>query len=633
MKKKGFKVNVYLQIIIAVLLVLISGVTYAYFSASNDIESTTNLTAQTGTAFSFVSSSSSDIEINVTGFDMQESKIGNYVSSGNGTIKVDLKSPSNLATTCTYDLLFTYTSENKYLEPSIELPYSEDGKDYPYEFSLVISDSETGEIIFEERDLSKVNAGRGFTEKDGIYSGTIAENLSIKAEKEHVSKTYNIEARIYNLPVNQPNLLNKYMTGKIKVDNLNCVYDNASSEEVMLYEMMANNSQNDSSINFEDSPTETSGTGIFLRDSTKNDQYPVYYYRGMVENNNVLFDNFCWKIVRTTSTGGIKMIYNGIPSDDGSCNGIDISIAPQRTKFTDYSTSPADVGYMFGKRFEYSKENMTNQNDTYIYSNDVEYKDGVYTLIDTYSSNKWSNDLYSLASKYHYTCFGSNNICNGKVYYIHYFGDSSYAYYLTLEGEKNIEEVKEKMFANEKNSIVKYIIDDWYEKNIKDKENMLEDTIWCNDRKIISGPLKSKDENSTGTNIFASYERLIKKPHNPTFDCDKKDSFTKDDIVNGNGALDNPVGLLTADEYVLSGARWDGLSSETYLKNGYNQWTMTPYYFNYNLATNLAYEGTGNIYLHSVSGIYNNVSPSISLKPGTISFDGNGSTSRPFIIN
>ena len=38
---------------------------------------------------------------------------------------------------------------------------------------------------------------------------------------------------------------------------------------------------------------------------------PVYYYKGNVQNNNVLFAGFCWKIVRTTETGGVKIVYNG----------------------------------------------------------------------------------------------------------------------------------------------------------------------------------------------------------------------------------------------------------------------------------------------------------------------------------
>lgn len=44
---------------------------------------------------------------------------------------------------------------------------------------------------------------------------------------------------------------------------------------------------------------------------TESNTNPIYYYRGAVDNNNVIFGGYCWQIVRTTDTGGIKMIYNG----------------------------------------------------------------------------------------------------------------------------------------------------------------------------------------------------------------------------------------------------------------------------------------------------------------------------------
>ncbi len=37
----------------------------------------------------------------------------------------------------------------------------------------------------------------------------------------------------------------------------------------------------------------------------------VYYYAGDVDNNNIYFNNYCWKMVRTTETDGVKLIYNG----------------------------------------------------------------------------------------------------------------------------------------------------------------------------------------------------------------------------------------------------------------------------------------------------------------------------------
>ncbi len=38
----------------------------------------------------------------------------------------------------------------------------------------------------------------------------------------------------------------------------------------------------------------------------------VYYYAGNITNNNLLFNNYCWKMVRTTETDGVKLLYNGI---------------------------------------------------------------------------------------------------------------------------------------------------------------------------------------------------------------------------------------------------------------------------------------------------------------------------------
>ena len=53
------------------------------------------------------------------------------------------------------------------------------------------------------------------------------------------------------------------------------------------------------------------GEGLYVRAGTENDAYPVVYYRGNVTNNNVYFAGKCWQIIRTTETGGTKLIYNG----------------------------------------------------------------------------------------------------------------------------------------------------------------------------------------------------------------------------------------------------------------------------------------------------------------------------------
>ena len=48
---------------------------------------------------------------------------------------------------------------------------------------------------------------------------------------------------------------------------------------------------------------------------------PIYYYRGSSDatNNYLITENICWRIIRTTETGGIKLLYNGYQYD-GECD-------------------------------------------------------------------------------------------------------------------------------------------------------------------------------------------------------------------------------------------------------------------------------------------------------------------------
>ena len=50
-------------------------------------------------------------------------------------------------------------------------------------------------------------------------------------------------------------------------------------------------------VDFGNKSSDSNGKGLYILPGTENDTYPIYYYRGAVDNNNVLFANFCWKIV------------------------------------------------------------------------------------------------------------------------------------------------------------------------------------------------------------------------------------------------------------------------------------------------------------------------------------------------
>lgn len=68
---------------------------------------------------------------------------------------------------------------------------------------------------------------------------------------------------------------------------------------------------NTTGIDFSNESSDTNGKGIYQAVKYEGEDTPIYYYRGNVKNNNVIFANKCWKIVRTTETKGVKLIYNG----------------------------------------------------------------------------------------------------------------------------------------------------------------------------------------------------------------------------------------------------------------------------------------------------------------------------------
>ncbi|MBQ3142052.1 MAG: hypothetical protein IJB82_00930, partial [Bacilli bacterium] len=56
----------------------------------------------------------------------------------------------------------------------------------------------------------------------------------------------------------------------------------------------------------------------YTSDLTKTENSEVvYYYRGVVENNYLVFGNYCWRIVRTVEDGSVRLRYGGTPTQNG----------------------------------------------------------------------------------------------------------------------------------------------------------------------------------------------------------------------------------------------------------------------------------------------------------------------------
>ena len=116
-----------------------------------------------------------------------------------------------------------------------------------------------------------------------------------------------------------------------------------------LYNLIKNNADTKTVIDYKVRSGVSGTNGIYMTTAT-NGNVPVYYYRGDADkvNNNIIFNNMCWKIIRTTENNGVKLIYNGTPTN-GKCetqtgDATQIGTSAFNEKYDDN----AYVGYMYG---------------------------------------------------------------------------------------------------------------------------------------------------------------------------------------------------------------------------------------------------------------------------------------------
>ena len=455
--------------------------------------------------------------------------------------------------------------------------------------------------------------------KNGIT--TLYDNFDIKDARAMTFKIYfYLDASKIN-----NNYLETSFSGKIYAEAKStkdiCNISNSND----LYTKISSNATLDTNINFSKISSDTNGKGIYVRNGTEDDANPIYYYRGAVGDNNVLFANFCWKIVRTTETGGIKLIYSGTPNN-GTCNNTGDNVAISSVAFNTSFISPTYVGYKYGTVYNHASKTLSDSN---LYGTDVTYANGTYTLTSTQTG--YSQGL----STHHYTCFNSTGTCT-KVYYI-FCVESTKGYYITLaSGKKANEALSEMLDNNTTDSTIKTAIDNWYSTNMTSYTNKLEDTVWCNDRSIyITGGWNPNGGSTSGgwtsySLVFSRYKNL--QNASPNLTCSRNlDKFTTS-TENGNGELTYPVGLLTVDEIMLAGGKDYISNTSYYLYTGTEYWTLTSRAFISDGSREYLVTVDGSIthgYVKNALG----VRPTISLKPENIISSGNGTAENPYVIS
>ena len=577
---------------ILILLVMCTGISisYAFFKvASSNNNANTNVTIN-GAALCMSLQLSSD---NITISNEYAVPISDKKALSSNTYKTSVTITNNCNTSQSFNLLLVPNSSNTMPIKALKYALVEEGVT-PTTGTLI-----SNEYLLDSTIQKQLLAIKNETLKNGfsVGSGTVSSG----------TKTYNLYLWIDKDEGSLGNgsTMNKSLNAYLTLGSGSTIGD----LKLDLYHTIENRYNQDKTY-----------LGLYNGEGAATYANPVYYYKGNVQNNNVLFAGFCWKIVRTTETGGVKIVYNGIQKN-GSCNNTGTDSQIGRSAFNSSYNSPSYVGYMYNKVYAYSDKSMSSESNI-VFGNSFTYANGTYTLKDTKTVATWSSG-YNTINNNHYTCMTTGTTCS-SIYYV-YYASSSNAYYITLTNGKSVNDALNEMLyaddVNKNDSTIKTYIDSWYESNIKDKyDNKLEDTVFCNDRSMSNE--SSNGWNPIGGSTSTSLQFKNYNANQSLVCANETDRFS---MSNPKAKLKYPIGLLSLPELSLS-----GYGSSHYYNNGQYVWLASPFSF----ISNDAYVGLADSGGLAGSDVVDSggVRPSVSIQPGTSFSSGDGSFTNPFVI-
>lgn len=134
--------------------------------------------------------------------------------------------------------------------------------------------------------------------------------------------------------------------------------------------------------------------GKLMYTNSSDDGKRVYFFTGNSADNNVLFAGFCWKIIRTTDNGSVKMIYNGVPTDGACTDATGSNATIGNSTFNSSSNYNAYVGYMYGtpNSSDYSDEHKNVNNSTIKSMLDNWYAENLINYNDYIEDTEYCNN-------------------------------------------------------------------------------------------------------------------------------------------------------------------------------------------------------------------------------------------------
>ena len=189
--------------------------------------------------------------------------------------------------------------------------------------------------------------------------------------------------------------------------------------------------------------------------------------------------------------------------------------------------------------------------------------------------------------------------------------------------------------ANTRNSTILTNLEAWYTNNLKKYENVIADTVWCNDKTNVTdtsyNPSKYINLNGFGYARNATYysatQRLVSTSRSaggtgPSLKC------------NGElSKINSKVGLITADELAFAGYAYGIGNTATYLQEntGMGWWSLSPDGFDGKYASIWYVGGSSGGFYDGVVSNTNGVRPAISLISST-NVTGDGTSDKPYKV-
>ena len=231
---------------------------------------------------------------------------------------------------------------------------------------VALSDTYKKDTVKFALTASSTSCTNGLIANGSFISESAGTDLwLIKNDYDGITKSGNTYTKTYYLYIWLDKSETEYFDGNISIKLKGTTSNNpyltteAKTEKTLLYDFIKDNADTTTQIDFSQTSEASDTNGIYMTTDTDTGE-AVYYYRGNVDNH-LIFANFCWRIVRTTETGGVKLIYDGVPSN-GQCNNTGADIGGSLFNEDAWNGDAKYVGYMYGSDID----DTENTNDSTI---------------------------------------------------------------------------------------------------------------------------------------------------------------------------------------------------------------------------------------------------------------------------